>query len=175
MTAFHRIFAFLWRIHVFLCLFLFSPQNRPHYLSQRILCFTNRIQREFDSNVRIATFDIFLASSHPRRKTNFFKQFALLPLLAKRGEGWGEGMLRANTNRIQREFLFNNGIQSQKLFSCLSQCPKMTNLFKPNFPFLNALGRRAVTSRRRKEGLGDGGYSSISLRLCVRPLSFAFG
>jgi hypothetical protein len=53
---------------------------------------TNRIQREFSCNVAIATSGDFLASSHHRQKTNLLKQFVLPPLLAKRGEGWGEGM-----------------------------------------------------------------------------------
>jgi hypothetical protein len=35
---------------------------------------TNRIQREFLFNVRIATRDAFLASSPPRQKTNLLKQ-----------------------------------------------------------------------------------------------------
>jgi hypothetical protein len=35
------------------------------------------------------------------------------------------------TNQFQREFLFNNCIQSQEFFSRLSQCPKKTNFFKP--------------------------------------------
>jgi hypothetical protein len=37
----------------------------------------------------------------------------------------------AETNRIQREFLFNNGIQSQNFFSSVSQCPLESNLLKP--------------------------------------------
>jgi hypothetical protein len=49
-----------------------------------------------------------------------------------------------NPNRIQREFLFNDAIASQKLFSCLRQCHEKTNLFKR---------RRAVTSRRRQRGV----------------------
>jgi hypothetical protein len=39
---------------------------------------SNPIQREFDSNVRIATFEPFLAPSSPRQNTNFLKQSALL-------------------------------------------------------------------------------------------------
>jgi hypothetical protein len=34
---------------------------------------TNRIQREFDSNVAIATFEFSSAPKAPRQKTNFFK------------------------------------------------------------------------------------------------------
>jgi hypothetical protein len=49
-----------------------------------------------------------------------------------------------NSNRIQREFLFNDAIASQKLFSCLRQCHEKTNLFKR---------RRAVTLRRRQRGV----------------------
>jgi hypothetical protein len=51
---------------------------------------TNQIQTNFDSNVRIATFETSLASKQPRQKTNLFKP--KLPLLAKRGEGWGVGI-----------------------------------------------------------------------------------
>jgi hypothetical protein len=45
------------------------------------------------------------------------------------------------TNRIQREFLFNNGIPSQEFLSASKPPRQKTNLFKQ---------RRAVTSRRRK-------------------------
>jgi hypothetical protein len=39
---------------------------------------TNRIQREFLSNGGIAPFHTFLASSHPRQKTNLFKPNSIL-------------------------------------------------------------------------------------------------
>jgi hypothetical protein len=50
---------------------------------------------------------------------------------------------RRFTNQIQREFLFNNCIQSQNLFSA-SKCPrKKTNLFK----------RRPASLARSREGV----------------------
>jgi hypothetical protein len=54
---------------------------------------TNRIQREFLFNNGIHSQNISSASKHPRQKTNFSKQLVLLPSLAKRGKGWGWGML----------------------------------------------------------------------------------
>jgi hypothetical protein len=48
---------------------------------------TNPIQREFDSNGGIAPFDTLLASSHPRQKTNLFKQFVLFCSLSLRSGG----------------------------------------------------------------------------------------
>jgi hypothetical protein len=63
-----------------ICIFLFlSASNSKLYslLITPIHCFTNRIQREFDSNVAIRTFEIFLASKPPRQKTNFPKHFLL--------------------------------------------------------------------------------------------------
>jgi hypothetical protein len=76
--------------------------------SKSLVADTNRIQREFDSNGGIAPFELALASSRPRKKTNLFKPrravnlAAKLPLLAKRGgvlsilppirgRGWGYG------------------------------------------------------------------------------------
>jgi hypothetical protein len=68
--------------------------------------FTNRIQREFDSNVRIATFEYLPASKHPRQKTNFLKHSSAplflclkpLPLLL------AEMLRRAITSRCRPLF-----------------------------------------------------------------------
>jgi hypothetical protein len=80
----------------------------------------------------------------------------------------------AITNQMQREFLFNNCIQSQEFFSRLSQHPKKTNFFKRTLiqmalyrhlttthpPKLTNLfkQRRAVTSRRRQRPASDGAF-----------------
>jgi hypothetical protein len=42
---------------------------------------TNHTQREFDSNVHIATFEPSPASSPPRQNTNFYKRFSASPFL----------------------------------------------------------------------------------------------
>jgi hypothetical protein len=67
----------------------FAPPTEAccHFAPPIGLKSTNRIQREFDSNGAIPPFDAFLASSHPRQKTNLFKQFRLRPLPAKRSGG----------------------------------------------------------------------------------------
>jgi hypothetical protein len=58
---------------------------------------TNQFPREFDSNVRIATFEHLPASSHPRQKTNFSKRellsFCFCSLPQRFGEGLGMGVL----------------------------------------------------------------------------------
>jgi hypothetical protein len=76
--AFQQLFAGIWQKYGSFCFLSYPPQNYSYYLSQMILFQTNRIQREFDSNVRIATFEISPASSHPRQTTNLVKRFVLL-------------------------------------------------------------------------------------------------
>jgi hypothetical protein len=173
-TAFQQVFAALWQKYVSFCLFPFCPQNCPYYLSQLISSFTNPIQREFDSNGAIATFDHELSAP----KNKLFKQFALLPLLAKRGEGWGVGILHADTNRIQRENLFNNGIQSHKLCHAQKFQPKFSifsNLFKLSLCTSNT---RTPLHQRACECNGGG---VLSLRAAEKGqgwgllLPFAFG
>jgi hypothetical protein len=100
--------------------------------------FTNQFQREFDSNVAIATFDH--EPSAPKNK--LLQTICLLPLRSgatcchfarSRGEELGMGdtfhhRLPFNpTNRIQREFLFNNCIQSQKVSSASKHPRQKTN------------------------------------------------
>jgi hypothetical protein len=65
-------------------------------------------------------------------------------------------LLVADTNRIQREFLSNGGIAPFHTFLASSHPRQNTNLFKPSAPFPCEAGRRAVPSRRRKEGWGEG-------------------
>jgi hypothetical protein len=97
---------------------------------------TNQIQREFDSNVAIATQEFSSASKHLREKTNFFKQRraikASLSIVSLRTlwGGAGGGDCTADTNRIQREFLFNNCIQSQNLSSASKNLHQKTNFPK---------------------------------------------
>jgi hypothetical protein len=118
---------------------------------------SNEIQREFDSNVRIATFGISPAPKRPRQKTNFFKQkllslcFCSLPQCF--GEGLGMGVRAADTNQIQREFLFNNCIQSQNISSASKPPRQNTNLFKQKSP-------SPSTSLRVQWGGARGGVSS---------------
>jgi hypothetical protein len=50
---------------------ILSPLSKCRGLGDKV---TNRIQREFDSNVAIATFEISLASKFAAKKTNLFKQ-----------------------------------------------------------------------------------------------------
>jgi hypothetical protein len=105
-AAFCVLMAEIW----FLLFFqkLASKSEKLLIMSNR--CLSNGIQTNFDSNVAIRTFEFSSASKQPHQKTNFLKRFAflcvlcieacchfapptaLLPLLAKRGEGWGEGI-----------------------------------------------------------------------------------
>jgi hypothetical protein len=119
------------------CIFLFFIASYPK-LAQLLITSeaiqTNRIQREFYSNVAIRTQKSASYSRLFAKLTNLFKPF-LRVLCVLRGEipfifcfCWNAETL--STNRIQREFLFNNRICSQNFFSRLSKCPKTTNLFK---------------------------------------------
>jgi hypothetical protein len=62
----------------------------------------------------------------------------------------------ANTYQFQREFLFNNGIQSQKCISRLSNHPENTNFLKRLVPLPNTLG----------QGLGVGVTAANPARSC---------
>jgi hypothetical protein len=133
-------------------LFFFASNSK---LSQLLITAyaanTSRIQTNFDSNVAIRTFETVLASKSLCQNTNLYKQFTLLPSLAKRGKGWGWGMLSLRaTNQTQREFLFNNGIQSQNLFSASSPPRQKTNFLKPR--------RQTSLSLRSGERVGVRGY-----------------
>jgi hypothetical protein len=72
-TFFQTILAFLGEAcchfapptSLFFVFFRFTPKPTASH--------TNRFQREFSSKVAIATQEFFLASSHPRQKTNLFK------------------------------------------------------------------------------------------------------
>jgi hypothetical protein len=102
----------------------------------------NQKQTNYDSNVAIRTFD----HEPPSPKNKPSPTFVFLPspstsLRVQRG-GVGGGV----TNRIQREFLFNNAIPSQKFISCLRSYSKNTNFLKPFAPFPCEAG----------EGLGMG-------------------
>jgi hypothetical protein len=146
MAGFQQIFAPFCVLLAEICTFLFFHISASKFQKLLITAYdvdTNRIQREFDSNVAIATQEFSLASKHLRQKTNLLKPFSapllLLPLrsgggvlslrAAERRLGWG--ILRAaDTNQIQREFLFNNGIQSQSTLPASSSLRKKTNLYK---------------------------------------------
>jgi hypothetical protein len=110
---------------------------------------TNRIQREFDSNVRIATFDH--KTFAPKNKLS--QTLACFCSLRQRfGEGLGMGY-HADTNRIQREFLFNNCIHSHSIVLASNYTRKKTNFFKRFAPFLCEAG----------EGLGMGDFATSIL------------
>jgi hypothetical protein len=65
-----------------------------------------------------------------------------------------------NTNRIQREFLFNNCIQSQNTMSASKHLLQKTNF--PKLSFLCALCVCAVTSRGQEGRVGDGGAMLVA-------------
>jgi hypothetical protein len=183
LAPFQQIFALFCVLMTEICILLFFSNLASKLIQLLITAYTvntNRIQREFDSNVAIATFENPPASKPSCQKTNFLKlrravtsrrrQFCSLPLRSgatcchfarSRGKGWGWGILSLRaadteacfvplpqcfgegargwgfsvaemlfTNRIQREFLFNNCIQSQNLSSASKHQRQKTNLFK---------------------------------------------
>jgi hypothetical protein len=122
-------------------LFFLNLASKSHQLLiTAYTVYTNRIQREFDSNVAIATFEFLLASKPSRQKTNLFKLLALFLCASALSFYLLFFADLLHPNRIQREFLFNNCIHSQKYSSASKQSRQKTNLLKQ---------RRAVTSRRR--------------------------
>jgi hypothetical protein len=174
-----------------ICIFLFffvsaSKFNQLLITNHGIIAKNpNRIQREFHSNVAIATQEFSSASKHPRKNTNFFKpsfplflcasalSFYLLLLLRRtltsrrRKEGWGVGIALPyshpiQTNRIQREFLFNNGIQSQKYFSYSESKPPKANQNKLS---------EIVQANKAAGNFAE--LTSISLRRCFCSLLLA--
>jgi hypothetical protein len=78
-TRFQQIFATFCIFITKTCILLFF-QILASKLNQLLITTetlsTNRFQREFHSNVAIATQEFFLASSHPRQKTNLPKPLA---------------------------------------------------------------------------------------------------
>jgi hypothetical protein len=87
MAGFQQIFAPFCVLLAEICIFLFfhiSASKFQKLLITANAANTNQIQREFDSNVAIATFEFSLASKHLRQKTNLLKPFSapllLLPL-----------------------------------------------------------------------------------------------
>jgi hypothetical protein len=131
MTHFQQIFAAFCGLIAEICILLFfllSASKSQQLLITDKSTKTNQFQREFDSNVHIATFEILLASKRLASKTNLFKPFFLTflcVLCVLRGEFAFVFADRLNcrdaempsTNRIQREFLFNDAIASQNKIS----------------------------------------------------------
>jgi hypothetical protein len=85
-AAFQQIFAPFCALMAKICISLFF---RISASKPRLLLIinnasegkkSNQIQRKFDSNVAIATFETVLASSHPRQKTNLFKPSLVVKL-----------------------------------------------------------------------------------------------
>jgi hypothetical protein len=138
-----------------ICILLFFTVSASKLVQLLITAYdthTNRIQREFHSNVRIATFGASLASSHPRQNSNFFNRELLSLCFCSLPQCFGEGLgmgVRAETNRIQREFLFNNGILSQNTFPASKHPRKKTNFFKQ----LAEISRRNKTPSPSGKGL----------------------
>jgi hypothetical protein len=158
LALFQQIFAAFCVLMTEIWLFLFF-QISASKLSQLLIMlntininldesFTSRIQTNFDSNVAIRTFDHEPPAPKNKHSQTFIHVLcsSVSLILCVMLLAFPELL---HTNRIQRKFLFNNGIQSQKLFSRLSHCPKLSNLFKPFFPLRPLRLRRAVTSRRR--------------------------
>jgi hypothetical protein len=85
---------------------------------------SNRNQRD----VAIRTFEFSSASKAPRQKTNLFKRRRAVT--SRRRHRGVLSLRAADTNRIQREFLFNNCIQSYTAFSASSHPRQKTNLLK---------------------------------------------
>jgi hypothetical protein len=88
-----------------ICIFLFFP--KPASKFQQLLITdkaanTNEIQTNFDSNVAIATFD------HEPKQTFSNDLYLFVGTASMPSVGYGNHTV--NTNRIQREFLFNNHI-----------------------------------------------------------------
>jgi hypothetical protein len=131
LTGFQHIFAAFCVLMTETCIFLFFSNLASKLLLLLItgnvseIGKSNRIQREFDSNGAIATFDHELSA--PKNKP--YKLSALTPSPCEAGRGLGCGDC-ADTNRIQREFLFNNCIQSQNPFPASSPPRQKTNLLK---------------------------------------------
>jgi hypothetical protein len=80
------------------------------------------------------------------------------------------------TNRIQREFLFNNGIPSQEFLSASKPPRQKTNFFKQSLAVKSPL---SIVSLRTLWGGGGGGdcAADLSPLLCFSAamlLSFAF-
>jgi hypothetical protein len=146
MTCFQQLFAAFCVLMTETWFFLFFHVLASKFHSLLIMNPTskirnsNQIQTNFDSNVAIATFD------HEPKQT-FSNDLFLTCRDGIYAVRCGEV-----TNQIQREFLFNNGIQSQNLSSASKHPRQKTNLFKQ---------RHAVTSRRRL-------YFSVPLFLCVK-------
>jgi hypothetical protein len=84
MAGFEQIFALFCVLMTEICIslfFHFSASKMPRLLITANASKTNRIQREFDSNVRIATQELVSYSTLFAKLTNLFKQFALLSVL----------------------------------------------------------------------------------------------
>jgi hypothetical protein len=127
MTRFQQIFTAFCVLMTKICIFLFFS-NLASKLHPLLITNTaskteksNRIQREFDSNGAIWTFD-----HEPSTPKN--KLFQMIRFI-------GNAITLhcpSETNRIQREFLFNNCIQSQNAVPASSPPRQKTNFFKPN-------------------------------------------
>jgi hypothetical protein len=144
-THFQQIFAayclFMTEIW-FLLFFCISASKFRQLLIRDYSLETNRIQREFDSNVAIRTFDHKPPAPKYKLLQTFLRvlcgEFVIAELLTSCN---AEAL---HTNRIQREFLFNNCILSQNLFSASSPSRQKTNFLKhfsaPLFLCSSALG-----------------------------------
>jgi hypothetical protein len=87
-TAFQQIFVFFCVLMIERCIFLFS-QNLASKFKQLLITTTtpatNQIQREFDSNVHIATFE-FSQPQNIRAKKQTFSNNSLSPSPCEAGE-----------------------------------------------------------------------------------------
>jgi hypothetical protein len=130
MAVFQQIFAAGCVLMTKICIFLFFSNLASKFseLLIRTICFfTNRIQREFLFNVAIATSGDFLASKHPRQKTNF----------SKRGVG--------NTNLFKRTLIQMSpyGHLRRAVTSRRRHRPRAVRAKKQTFPNENSLSLRS--------------------------------
>jgi hypothetical protein len=125
-----------------ICIFLFFRilNSKSHQLLITTESkFTNRIQREFDSNVRIATFQISPASSHPHQTTNLLKRSSPSQLLCFSDLSscfWlFAEMLRAYSLTESKGNFCLITVYSHKTLFQPQAIPAKTQTF-PNFPLL---------------------------------------
>jgi hypothetical protein len=140
------------------CIYLFF--TAPYSKLSQLLITMNRAFTNFSKRTMIQmSLYGHLTTSHSRHQTNFYKlSLSLLPLPRLRGDvlslravkGLGERgyVFRTDTNRIQREFLFNNCIQSQKFISYLRCYSENTNFLKPFLRVLWLLRGESILKKR---------------------------
>jgi hypothetical protein len=136
-TPFQQIFAAFCVFIADLCIFLFflASASKFRQLLIRTICyFTNQLQREFHSNVAIATQKLFSYSALFAKLTNLFKPWRVYSPLSLAGED-GRGLIRAAEQRVGAELtnLSKRTLIQMSLYGHLSTSHprQQTNLSKP--------------------------------------------